>query len=70
MNGQGSWNLRLARAFNDCELDMVVNISNALQKEKVSSERDKISWKWGKGYPFSVRDAYKVLWLILLCFSC
>ena len=61
MNVQGSWNLRFVRAFNDLELDMVVNFLNALQKEKVNSELDKISWKGGKDDLFSVRDANKLL---------
>ena len=48
-----------ARAFNDRELDIVVNLLNALQKEKVSSEPDKISWNRGKGDSFSVKKAYR-----------
>ena len=40
---------------------MVVNLLNALQKEKVTTEPDKISWTGGKGDLFSVREASKVL---------
>ena len=59
MSDQVSWNLMFARAFNDWELDMVVNLLNALQKEKVSSEPDKISRNRGKGDSFSVKKAYR-----------
>ena len=55
LNGHGSWNLRFARAFNDWELDMVVNLLKTIQKEKFNAELEKMSWKGGKGDLFSVR---------------
>ena len=42
---------------------MVVNLLNAIKKEKVTVELDKMSWKGGKQYFFSVREAYEVLQL-------
>ena len=51
------------RPFNDWELELVVNLLSALQKESVRSEMDKVIWKGEKGDSFSVREAYKVLQL-------
>ena len=61
MRGQGSWNLRFTRDFNDWELDMVVNLLNVLPKEKFISEADKIFWNWETGDSFSIKEAYKAL---------
>ena len=57
----GSWKLNLSKDFNDWEVDLVVALLNSLEKERVSSNSDKISWKGPSGYSFSVSDAYKVL---------
>ena len=43
--GNGSYKLNLYRDFNDWEIVLAVDLLNSLQKERVSHEPDKISWK-------------------------
>ena len=52
--GNGNWKLNLYRDFNDWKVVLVVALLNSLQKERVSSELDKISWKGPIGCSFSV----------------
>ena len=59
--GNNNWKLNLSRDFNDWEIDLVVALLNSLQKERVSSDLDKISWKGPAGGSFSISDAFKVL---------
>ena len=59
--GNGSWKLNFLRPFDYWELDLVRNLLNAMQKERVSSKLDRISWKEAGGDSFSVREAYRVL---------
>lgn len=40
--GNGSWNLRFVRDFNDCESDLVGNLQGALQNESINSNFDKV----------------------------
>ena len=58
--GNGSWNLTFTRAFNDWELEMVMNLLSTLQEERVSAELDGVSWIGPAGVGF-VREAFKVL---------
>ena len=55
--GNGSWNLNLTRDFNDWEVDLVGCLLNSLQKERVSSDSSKLSWKGPAGCSFSVSEA-------------
>ena len=57
----GNWILNLSRDFHDWEVDLVVALLNSLQKERVSSKLDKISWKGPIGCTFYVSEAFKVL---------
>ena len=59
--GNGSWKLNLYRDFNDWEVVLAVDLLNSLQKERVSHEPNKISWKGATGCPFSVTETVKVL---------
>ena len=59
--GNSNWKLNLYRDFNDWEVTLAVALLNSLQKERVSSESDKISWKGPIGCSFSVNEAVKVL---------
>ena len=59
--GQGGWNLRLLRAFNDWELDMVGNLLVELREYRVTLEEDSVFWKEGKDGLFKVKKAYSVL---------
>ena len=59
--GSGSWNLNFVRTLNDWELDMVGKLLSDLQKVKVTSELDRISWLGAENDSYSVRAAYKVL---------
>ena len=41
--GQGGWNLRFFRAFNDWELDLIGNLLNVLRGYKLTLEDDSVS---------------------------
>ncbi|RVW54804.1 Exosome complex component RRP4-like [Vitis vinifera] len=43
--GQGGWNLRLARDFNDWELEQIGNMLNLLKDFRTSTEEDAVRWK-------------------------
>ena len=58
--GIRSWKLKFARDLNDWEVDLVMNLLNALHNEKVTFE-DKVSWKGVVGDSFSISNACKVL---------
>ncbi|RVW47660.1 putative mitochondrial protein [Vitis vinifera] len=45
--GQGGWNLRFARDFNDWELDQIRDMLNLLRDFRTSPEEDSVSWKGG-----------------------
>ena len=57
MSDQVSWNLMFATALINWKMDVIVNLLNALLKEKVSSELDKMSWNRRKGDSFSVKKS-------------
>ena len=46
--GQGDWDLRFVRGFNDWELDMVGNLIDVLRGYKPTSEEDAVYWKGGR----------------------
>ena len=58
--GSGSWELNFARAFNDWEVYLVVNLLIILQKERITAEIDKVSWEGAAYAMFSMHSAYKV----------
>ncbi|RVW76689.1 hypothetical protein CK203_047575 [Vitis vinifera] len=43
--GQGGWNLRFLRDFNDWELEMIGNLLHVLRSYKPSMEEDSVRWK-------------------------
>ena len=47
--GNGSWKFNFLRAFNDWALDQIANLLYTLQKVKVNTKQDRISWKGGGG---------------------
>ncbi|KAL6348571.1 hypothetical protein AAG906_016083 [Vitis piasezkii] len=59
--GQGGWNLRFLRAFNDWELDTVGNLLDVLREHRVTLEEDSVIWKEGRDGLFRVKRAYSVL---------
>ena len=59
--GQGGWNLRFYRDFNDWELDLIRGLLNMLRDFRISSEEDSVLWKGGGHGIFGVKDAYNVL---------
>ncbi|RVW99798.1 putative mitochondrial protein [Vitis vinifera] len=59
--GQGGWNLRFFRAFNDWELDLVRNLLIVLRGYKLTLEDDLVSWKGGRNGQFGVKEAYRLL---------
>ena len=46
--GQGGWNLRFLRDFNDWELDMVDNLLIVLRGHRINLEEDSVFWKEGR----------------------
>ena len=45
--GQGGWNFRFSRDFNDWELDLIRDLLNMLSDFRISSKEDSVFWKWG-----------------------
>ena len=54
--GQGDWNLRFFRAFNDWELDLVGNLLHVLRGYRLTLEDD-----CGRNGQFVVKEAYNLL---------
>ncbi|KAJ9691389.1 hypothetical protein PVL29_013542 [Vitis rotundifolia] len=59
--GQGGWNIRFSRDFNDWELDQIRDLLNMLRDFRTSSEEDLVIWKGGGHDIFGVKDAYNML---------
>ncbi|RVW86004.1 putative ribonuclease H protein [Vitis vinifera] len=59
--GQGGWNLRLIRDFNDWELGLVGNLLVELRDYRVNLEEDSVIWKKGEDGLFKVKKVYSVL---------
>ena len=59
--GQGGWNLRFLRDFNDWELDMIGNLLHVLRDYKPSMEEDSVCWKGGRNGKFRVKEAYRLV---------
>ena len=43
--GQGGWNLRFSRGFNDWELDLIGELFHMLRDFRISSKEDSVLWK-------------------------
>ncbi|RVW72592.1 Transposon TX1 uncharacterized 149 kDa protein [Vitis vinifera] len=56
--GQGEWNLRFLRSFNDWELPLVEELLQILRNQRINLEEDLAVWKGGKNGQFGVTDAY------------
>ena len=59
--GQGGWNLRFLRDFNDWELNMVDNLLLVLRGHRITLEEDSVFWKEGRNGQFRVKKAYSLL---------
>ncbi|RVW38172.1 LINE-1 retrotransposable element ORF2 protein [Vitis vinifera] len=59
--GQGGWNIRLSRNFNDWELDALGELLHLLRDLRTSLEEDAVIWKGESHGLFWIRDAYKLL---------
>ncbi|RVW95181.1 hypothetical protein CK203_025567 [Vitis vinifera] len=59
--GQGGWNLRFLRDFNDWELEMIGNLLHVLRDYKPSMEEDSVRWKGGRNGKFRVKEAYRLV---------
>ena len=59
--GEGGWNLRFIRDFNDWELDMVDNLLHVLRGHRITLEEDSIFWKEGRNGQFRVKKTYSLL---------
>ena len=64
--GQGGWNLKFSRDFNDWELDLIGDLLNMLRDFRISSEEDVVLWKGGGHGKYGVKVAYNVL----ACYQC
>ncbi|RVX05565.1 putative mitochondrial protein [Vitis vinifera] len=65
--GQGGWNLRFHRDFNDWELDLIRGLLNRLRDFRITSEEDAVLWKEGSHGKCGVKVAYNVLTVINAC---
>ena len=59
--GQGGWNLRFLRHFNDWEMDMIGNLLHVLRDYKPSMEEDSVCWKGRRNGKFRVKEAYRLV---------
>ncbi|RVW49106.1 hypothetical protein CK203_084426 [Vitis vinifera] len=59
--GEGGWNLRFIRDFNDWEVGLVGELLQALRGVRISWEDDSVFWRGGGSGQFRVKDAYN--WL-------
>ena len=59
--GQGGWNLRFFRSFNDWELALVDELLQILRNQRITLEEDLALWKGGKNGKFGLKDAYGLL---------
>ena len=59
--GQGGWNQRFSRGFNDWELDLIGDLLTMLRDFRISSKEDSVFWKGGGHGIFGVKDAYNLL---------
>ncbi|WKA09925.1 hypothetical protein VitviT2T_027534 [Vitis vinifera] len=59
--GEGGWNLRFIRDFNDWEVELVGELLQALRGVRISWEDDSVFWKGGGSGKFRVKEAYS--WL-------
>ncbi|RVW68175.1 putative apyrase 4 [Vitis vinifera] len=59
--GEGGWNLRFIRDFNDWEVEMVGNLLQVLRGFKITWEEDSVFWKGGGNGQFRVKEAYSRL---------
>ena len=58
--GQGGWNLRFSRGFNDWELDLIGDLLTML-RFRISFEEESVFWKGGENGKFGVKEAYNLL---------
>ncbi|RVW31409.1 LINE-1 reverse transcriptase-like [Vitis vinifera] len=56
-SGQGGWNLRFIRGFNDWELTLVDELLQILRSQRITLEEDLALWKGGKNGKFDVKEA-------------
>ncbi|RVW47209.1 AP-1 complex subunit gamma-2 [Vitis vinifera] len=59
--GQGGWNLRFLRDFNDWEMDMIGYLLHVLRDYKPSMEEDSVWWEGGRNGKFRVKEAYRLV---------
>ncbi|RVW78464.1 putative ribonuclease H protein [Vitis vinifera] len=59
--GQGGWNLRFLRDFNDWEMDIIGNLLHVLRDYKPFMEEDSVCWKGGRNGKFRVKEAYRLV---------
>ncbi|RVX00224.1 putative ribonuclease H protein [Vitis vinifera] len=59
--GQGGWNLRLTRDFNDWEMEQIGDMLNLLKDFRTSLEEDLVRWKREGNGVFGAKGAYNIL---------
>ncbi|RVW55650.1 LINE-1 retrotransposable element ORF2 protein [Vitis vinifera] len=65
--GQGDWDVRFVRRFNDWELDLVGNLLHTLRGFNPTLEEDAVFWKGRKNGKFKVKEAYNLVLLGARC---
>ena len=60
--GEGGWNLRVIRSFNDWEMEETQNFISLINSSRVNQrEREKILWTVDKKGEYSVKACYRLL---------
>ena len=62
MRGEGGWNLRFIRPFNDLEMEETQRLISLISSKKIAQrERDKICWIVDKKGQYIVKAKYRQL---------
>ena len=60
--GEGTWNPRFMRSFNDWKMEEVQNFINLISQKKINQlERDRLLWKGDINGIFSIKANFKLL---------
>ena len=62
LRGEGGWNLRFIRPFNDWEMEETQRLISLISRKKIAQrERDKICWIVDKKGQYTVKANYRHL---------
>ncbi|RVW76031.1 hypothetical protein CK203_055324 [Vitis vinifera] len=61
--GEGGWNLRFIRDFNDWEVEMVDDLLQVLRGFRIIWREDLVFWKGGGSGQFRVKGSVQLVWI-------